>query len=250
MTVLKHAACVLLALGSHFYLSAQTTASADTVSKNNILKLNLSALLFKNISVQYERKVSRKSTVALNVHVMPFGNIPFKSAVEKAIDDASVDLDKLKVGNMGVTAEYRFYIGKKGAMRGFYLGPFLSYNNYKADLPLNYSNDTRTGVFSGKLKTYTAGLQLGAQWQLSKTVYLDWWILGPNYGSASGDLILNTALSPSEQQDLRDEIENLKNDVPLKTIKSYEVNASGAKIVAKGPWGGLRGLGINIGFRF
>jgi len=33
-------------------------------------------------------------------------------------------------------------------------------------------------------------------------------------------------------------------------VESYSVNGSGATIRAKGPWGGLRGLGFNLGFRF
>lgn len=231
-------------------VSAQIKDSAGTSLRNNIIKINLSALLFKNISVQYERKITRKTSLALNVHYIPFGKAPFKSAIEKAIDDPSVKIDQFQLGNFGITPEYRFYVGKQGALHGFYIGPFASYNEYKTDFPVNYSNDTRTGIFTGKLKAYTFGLQLGAQWKLSKSIYLDWWILGPNYGSAKGDLILTTALTVDEQNALSKELENLKNDVPLKVIKSYSVYPNGAVIVAKGPWAGLRGLGFNLGFRF
>lgn len=229
--------------------SAQTNDSTRVNSKDNIIKLNLSALVFKNISVQYERKTGRKTSVALNVHYLPFGKLPFEKAVEKAIDDPSVKIDQFRLGNFGITPEFRFYLGK-GALHGFYLGPFASYNSYKSDFPVNYSNDTRTGIFSGKLNAYTFGLQLGAQWKLGKNVFLDWWILGPNYGSAKGNLVLTTPLSPSEQSDLRDQLETLKGDIPLNVIKSYEVNSNGATIVAKGPWAGLRGLGFNLGYRF
>lgn len=230
---------------------AQKQANDSSLSKGNIIKLNLSALVFKNISVQYERKVGPKTTVALNVHTIPFGTIAFKKGLEDAIDDPSVDLDKLKIGNFGFTPEFRYYVGKKGAFHGFYLGPFVNYNQYKADLPINYDNDTKTGVFSGKLNAFTFGLQLGAQWKLGKNVYLDWWIIGPNYGSAKGDLIFNGDLSdPQERQALEDELAELKEDVPLDVIKSYQVTSTGATINAKGPWAGLRGLGINIGFVF
>ena len=231
-------------------LQAQTAETKQPAVENNIVKINLSALVFKNISVQYERKISRKSTLSLNVKYMPKGTIPFKSSVESAIDDASVRVDLLKIGSSGFTAEYRYYLSKKGAFRGFYLGPFVSFNNYKTDLPLNYLNNTKTGVFVGSVSSFTGGLQLGVQWKLGKSIYLDWWILGPNYGSGKGDLILITPLNSIDQLSLRNELETLKNDLPLKVIKSYTVDANGASIRAEGPWAGLRGMGINIGFRF
>jgi hypothetical protein len=228
----------------------QTSDTAVAGEKKNILKLNLSALVFKNISMQYERKTGKRTSLSLNVHFIPFGKLPFNSLVEKIIDDPSVKVEDFRLGNFGFTPEFRYYVGKKGALHGFYLGGFVSFNQYKSDFPVNYSNDTRTGIFSGTLKSTTVGLQLGAQWKLGKSVYLDWWILGPNYGTASGDLSAITALSAEDQADLTNEIESLKQDLPLNVIKSYTVNANGATIVAKGPWAGLRGLGFNLGFRF
>jgi Protein of unknown function (DUF3575) len=248
--ITKKLSLLALFFSASFMLNAQRSDSTKAPGRNNILKINLSALLVKNISVQYERKISKRSSVALNARLLPFGNVPLKSRLEKIIDDPSVDLNNLKLGNIGITPEYRMYVGKKGALHGFYFGPFISFNNYKTDLPITYDDDTRTGIFSGKLKAYTFGLQLGAQWKLGKSVYLDWWILGPNYGTGSGDLVLATSLTSTEQDELKQELEDLKNDAPLDIIKSYEVNANGANIVVKGPWAGLRGMGINLGFRF
>jgi hypothetical protein len=62
---------------------------------------------------------------------------------------------------------------------------------------------------------------------------------------------LSTSLSTDEQTELRSQIEDLKTNKPFdKIIDSYTVNSTGATIKAKGPWGGLRGLGFNLGFRF
>jgi hypothetical protein len=52
-----------------------------------------------------------------------------------------------------------------------------------------------------------------------------------------------------EQSDLKTNLEDLKNNAPLNTIKSYTVNGNGASVTAKGPWGGLRGLGFCLGIR-
>lgn len=228
---------------------SQASDTLESNQRNNIIKINLSAMVFKNFSFQYERKILRRTTIGVNVHYMPFSKLPFLNSIEKAIDDPDVPVDKIRLGSTGVTPEIRFYVGKKGAFHGFYIAPYANYTNYKTDLPIDYA--TKTGIFNGNIKTITGGILFGAQWNLSKSVYLDWWIIGPAYGSGKGNLDLNTSLTVIEQADLRDEIENLKADAPFdKIIDSYTVDGNGAKIQVNGPWAGLRGLGINIGIRF
>jgi hypothetical protein len=146
--------------------------------------------------------------------------------------------------------EFRYYVGRKGALHGFYIGPFVSISNYKMNLPINYNN-TKTGIFDGKLNAITVGLQLGKQFRLGNSLTLDWWILGPNYGSANGTLnFTGASLTTSDQSDLTTQLEDLKNKAPFNAIKSYSVSSTGASVVVKGPWGGLRGLGFSLGFRF
>lgn len=220
--------------------------------KKNILKINLPALAFKNISVEYERQIGKKTSVAVNIHTIPFGSLPFQSTFKSLTDNSDVQYDLFKLGSFGIVPQLRFYVGKKGALHGFYIGPFFSYNSYKASIPIKYTSGTSTknGIFDGKLNTTTGGLQFGSQFSLGKNIVLDWWIFGPNYGSASGTLSLTTALTQSEQDNLKTELEKIKNDVPFNVIKSYTVSSTGASIVAKGPWGGIRSGGFSLGFRF
>jgi len=237
--------------GKSSLLSNGTTIKSNPVQKKNIIKVNLSALLLKNFSFQYERAIGQRISAAVNVRTMPLGTLPFLPTIEDIVEDPGIPVNQIRLGNFGVTPEVRFYVGKRGALRGFYLAPFASYNNYKTNLPIKYDNDTRTGIFKGNITTLTGGLLLGAQWNLSKTLSLDWWIAGPNYGGANGDLNLVSALSPSEQTSLRNAIEDIKNDDGGgKIIETYTVNSNGANIKVNGPWGGLRGLGINLGIRF
>jgi hypothetical protein len=141
----------------------------------------------------------------------------------------------------------RFYVGKKGALRGFYLGPFVNFSRYNADLLYEYDDGTTKNIpLSGNVNTLTGGLMIGAQWKLSQAISLDWWILGPNYGISRGDLSGRKTLTPSEQQSLRDELNDL--DIPL-TKFTYEVNGNGADIHFKGPWAGIR-AGLCIGINF
>jgi Protein of unknown function (DUF3575) len=250
MLLLKKIILIISLSAGNFFATAQLKDSEGITAKDNIIKLNVSSLAVKNIALQYERRISKKTSAALSLHLRPFGNVPFKSTIKKIIDNPYTNIDELKLGNFGITPEFRFYPGKKGALRGFYIGTFLSYNSYKTDVPITYENGTKTGIFSGKLRAYTAGIQLGAQWKLNNSLTLDWWILGPNYGGGSGDVVLVSPLSYTEQVTLKYELEQLKNDVPLNVIKSYAVDGNGATIILKGPWAGLRGLGFNLGYRF
>ena len=235
-----------------FTVNAQKEKAKETApQKKNVVKINLPALAFKNISLEYERAVGKKTSVAVNVHTIPFGKLPFQSTFKNLTDNSDVKYDQFKLGSFGVVPELRFYVGKKGVLHGFYIGPFFSYNTYKMNLPISYTSGTttKTGIFGGKLNAVTGGLQIGSQFSLGKNVVLDWWIFGPNYGSANGTLTFTAALTPAEQMDIDQAIKDLKDDLPVDVIKSHTVSSTGAIVNAKGPWLGLRGFGFNLGIR-
>lgn len=218
-------------------------------SGSNLVRVNLSALVFRNISVEYERKVNHRHSVTFNIHTIPFGKLPFQSFAQNLIDKAYVDMNLAKIGSVGATASYRFYNRKRGVFGGFYFAPMLNYNRYNSALPIQY-NSGKTGLFTGNINTFTGGLQVGAQYKLAQNIYLDIWLIGPSYGFSSGTLNFNGSLSINEQAILSAEIEDLRNSLPIYVIKSKDVNSNGATIIEQGPWAGLRGLGINLGFRF
>ncbi len=181
---------------------------------------------------------------------MPKGKLPLLSTIKDIADDPDFtrQADNLKFGNYAIMPEMRFYVGKKGALHGFYIGPFVSFANYDLSLPYEYDDagTTKTIPIAGNINAITGGLMFGAQWSLSRSISLDWWILGPNYGISNGKLSGKQSLTASEQQSLRDELNNL--EIPL-TDFTYEVNSNGATIDFDGPWAGLR-AGICIGIKF
>lgn len=236
-------------------LTAQSVVSGKP---ENVIKINVPALAFKNISLQYERKLNSKSSFALAVRYRPSGSLPFQSIVKKTVDDTLIRVDLTRVGNFGITPEYRFYFGKKGAMQGFYLAPFISYNHYNGKIPVNYYDYVnnviidKTATFSGGINTFTAGIQLGAQWKISDKVFFDWWIVGPNYGTSKGSFDFAGALNDIEQISLQFELEKIKQTIPLIKINIPQgsPNDKGATFSVKGPWAGIRAVGLNLGYRF
>ncbi|MEQ7801692.1 DUF3575 domain-containing protein [Pedobacter sp. ASV1-7] len=229
----------------------------------NLVKWNVPAVALKNYSFQYERAIGKKMSVALGVRFAPKSNIPFSSQLEKAIDDPETwnSIKDFKTGNIAITPEFRYYMGK-GVFRGFYVAPFVRYAKYNAEVPFNFEvefeDPGNPGNFftkeeqiflSGDVTTLTGGLMIGAQWKLSKLVYLDWWILGGSYGTSSGNISgkSKNPLDNDEQQALRDALADL-DELPLVKTK-YTVDSEGAKVDFDGPWASIR-AGLSIGFRF
>jgi len=252
---LRHALILIVFILQATVLFAQPV----TEKKEAILKINVPALLFKNISLQYEQKINKKNSFALAVRFMPKHSVPFRKTVQDLFTDTTIKLDQARMGNIGITPEYRFYLSKQGALKGFYIGGFVSFNHYNDDIPINYYDYVnnkfidKIATFKGSMNTVTGGIQLGAQWKLSESLNLDWWIAGPNYGINKGEFKFIGSLNPTfEQVSLYVKMNLLKEVVPLVKVEIPQgsPNDNGASFKTSGGWAGIRAMGLNLGYRF
>lgn len=241
--------------GLIFLVPEKNFCQEKTSEPQNFLKLNLTALVLKNYSFQYERMLSHKVSFALAYRSMPKSSLPLKNSILDASNnnpDTREAIDALRLSSSVLTPEFRFYMSKKGKGRGFYIAPFYRYASFKADgMKFDYTNSSNTKssiLLSGKLTAHTGGFLLGAQWPLGKHLCLDLWFLGPHYGAGNGEFdgVTTTPLTPAEQDNLRQSLNDF--DIPL-TKKTVTVTANGATMKLDGPWGGIRS-GISFGFRF
>ena len=223
-------------------------------AKQNIVKLSLTSLAFRNIHLQYERILNKKISVSLSFSTIFEGEVPLIGSVENTIGDAESfeQIKDISLSYYSVTPEVRFYLGKKGFGKGFYLAPF--YRNSKLTLDgvsFEYENDaggTSTIKANGSISGNTVGLLIGSQFNLGKSVVLDWWIVGPHYGSGSGSL--NGRNSQPFSSDERNALQEELNDLDLPLVdETNEVSAQDIKVLFSGPWGGVR-AGLSLGFRF
>lgn len=234
--------------------------NATAPSFKNAIKVNLSSLAIRNYHIQYERQIARRWSVNLGVRIMPKGGLPlektFRELLPEVFEDPNLDVGRFKMGSTAFTLEPRFYLGK-GAMKGFYIAPYARYSTFDLSFPLKYEyTETSTGttynkeaLFSGKVNAFSGGLMLGTQFNLGKRVVLDIWWIGAHYGSSSGDLGFTptTPFTNDEQNAIRETVEDFDAS-PFKFEPT--VTANKATIKSDGPWAGVRGLGINLGFRF
>ena len=187
---------------------------------------------------------------------MPACGIPFKSIAIKLAWEEDTEfqdlIESVQLSNFAITPEFRFYVSRKGYGRGFYIAPFYRYANFKvSQLRFTYENDLGDDLkidLSGKLNSNTGGLLFGAQWPLGQRLGIDWWILGPHFGTGKGEFlgISSKPLTFYEQDGLKEALEDF--EIPL-TNKTVNVNANGASMLLDGPWGGVR-AGLSMGFRF
>jgi hypothetical protein len=236
-------------------LSNSKTSSTNAVTvKRNIVKWNLSSLVFKNYHFTYERGLTKHISASISYRYMPKGTVPFESQLTNVINSNDINFSRFQMGNTAITPQLNFYLGK-GNLKGFYLAPFGRFANFDISAPINYTtvvagqNVTTTADFAGSIKSTSGGLMMGIQANLSKSIVLDFWLVGAHYGKSKGDLVFvaPAPLSAQEQAALQQSLNEISAD-PF-TFTST-VNANGATIKTDGPWAGVRGLGIGIGFRF
>lgn len=234
-----------------------TTAKID----KNFIKLNLTSLILGNYSFQYERVLTKRISVAISQRHMPVGSVPFKSSF---LDDSKIDVknsgsnivNNVKIGNTSFTPEVRFYLGKTGYGRGFYIAPYYRYTKFKIENAL-VNFEVSDGVterneevsFDGDIKSHSFGFYIGSQFPIGKKgLYLDWWIVGGHFGTSDGELnsSFKQALNNEELAYVQNNLPDL--DIPVVDLE-FDVTNDKAKLKIDGPWAGLR-AGLLIGYRF
>lgn len=252
-------ACLLLS--SAAWAQDMDGESDEKAPGRNIFRTNLTSLAFRNYEFQYERMVARRTSLGISYRTMPSGPVLFKDMIIRSIDDAgtpgSVDtrreVESIRMGNYAITPEVRFYAGKKGYGHGFYLSLFFRHASHTIDkISVDYNDNagvSRTVTLTGKLTSNTGGFMLGSQWMIARRVALDWWIVGPHFGTGTGTLSgrNSSPISMADQNSLRSEIADVVNGIPF--IKNtINVDANGASVSLTGPWAGVR-AGISLGIR-
>lgn len=246
---------ILVALLIGQFTFAQESIDSEDLSVlnqndgKNLVKVNVLALAAGNFSLQYERSLTKRITVGVTANYSPNRKLPFTSEIDKVIEDESTvsQLKTIEMGGFSITPEARIYLGK-GHFKGFYVAPFVRYAEYSLKFPLNYSYEgyDLTLNLDGKISSISGGLAIGAQWKIAKSVYLDWMIMGPHYGSASGNLADRRNLVKEEQLAIKQAINGLQ--IPFIDYEST-VSDEGIDMKVKSPWAGLR-ASVGIGYRF
>ena len=247
-----------LLLAGLFYLSFLTAAQAQTSLQDSskskmirdIVKINVSALTVKNVSVQYEHILSKKFSVALGGRMMPSTAIPYDDMVNDILGYDGQDTRNIvnisRLSNIAITPEARYYLGK-GYGQGFYVAPYYRFMLFSSNtIIVNYTNKSVT--MNGDLTAHTGGVMVGAQWFLNKNISFDWWIAGAHFGFSKGKFtgVPTNPLNPEEQADLKSRLSGIS--IPL-VHKEVTVTSNDILATFNGGFGGAR-AGVSLGIRW
>jgi len=231
--------------------------SSPNFAQNNSIKFNVSSLLLNNYSVSYEHGFSKHTSFLINARMMPNSVLPFATEIAKASANSGADFTKFKLGNTAYTAEFRYYFGKK-IRSGFYIAPYLRKADFDFSVPIEIEiqdpNTLTTTVnktqFNGKLGGLSGGLLLGIQKHVSKRFVVDIWLIGAQVGKLTGDVTasLNPYINTIMQRELAKKLDQANADSPIPF--EYVISQDKVNFKANSLAPGLRGLGLNLGFKF
>lgn len=137
------------------YSQEKTEKKSETSSEQNVLKVNSLSLFLATGSIFYERKLSDGVSGQLGLAYM------------------GVKIQDTKFTGVIITPEVRLY-PKKNAIDGFYIAPYLRYQNFTL----------QSGVNKGSLSSMGGGLLFGRQWITNSGFTMDLFF-GGHYGSSS-----------------------------------------------------------------
>lgn len=218
---------------------------------NNEVKLNVFSLFLGNVSLQYERAFARRFSVGLGFRTGPERALPFASSAKNLFNDDTVAqkmIDGARISNYAFTPELRCYFGK-GTMSGFYLGLFGRFGKFNLDVPFtindaSYATGSEDVLLKGAYSYGGGGFQMGAKFNVSPRVSIDWFFFGPmvSYGKvsleANGDF---SQLTSDGKGEIIEELGSSFGEVTVDNNRIY--------VTRNLPVPGIR-TGLSVGFRF
>ncbi len=133
-------------------------SSSVFAQKKNAIKVNIFSPIVRTGSFFYERALSNATSAQLGFFYTGY------------------KISDTKFSGFGITPEFRFYPSKKEDMKGFYLAPFVRYQNFSLTQDATDSKGTFT--------SFGGGVLIGGQFLFGNIVTLDMFI-GPAYYSGT-----------------------------------------------------------------
>ena len=196
-----------------------------------------------------EYNFKRKQSITLMI------GVPFDKNRNVDYDDkTSVITTSAKSAMLG----YRYYLGKKDRS-GFYVEPYAKYVSFKAHgfLDADINGDPARFDTHATYEGYGAGIQLGFQFFIVRTVAIDLFLIGPEansakFNSSSTDVYDNIPWTLANGNDAAKDIKDNLKDIPYIGDKiDVTVNTSAKTVYTKysGFAPGFR-AGLSVGIRF
>ena len=229
------------------FLSLQLRAQSihkDSIDRRNVIKLNIASLAVAAINFQYERKVDKNTSVALGILKR------FERPIFNYLDRRGESpLRNIELSSFALTPEVKVYF-KGEALQGLYVGAYLRWR--RDDLRFQYRLDGLVGIdnvnFDLEDRIIHAGFLLGYQLNLTRDVYVDFWLvgIGLRYSQIEGDGDFGfDPVGTSLDNDIFSNINGIFNREFNYKGRGQEFQYVGESLRAS-----FRGVGVCVGIRF
>ncbi len=248
---------LLLNMASGHAQEAAPALLKEAFAPKWMLKTNLLAYGLLSITLNYEQKVGRKTSVGL------LGGYKVPSTIQVAafgeLDGEHQDYaGEVEPQGFFLNPYFRFYTNK--TFKGFYVEAFARYYDYTFLVPYDYDKNGRIipANLDGTATGYGGGLALGVQFELGPRIYLD---LHAGMGYGIGNIHLRTNDPQLELEDYRSIARNIEQheaDADVKVLLIGNV-LTGIEADAndRSAWADIDGgvypivrAGITLGFAF
>jgi hypothetical protein len=204
---------VFLCTKSH---NAQAQAYSDSTQRKNVAKFDLTALAWYNnaFNVSFERVLKKNQTI-----VFTLGSQQLKGIIGR-IADEDVEGGASNASGYKMGGEYRFYLGRENrykAPHGVYIGPYLTYHNFKNNMEVTVDGDTgpQKGKSDARIQVINLGFQAGYQFLINNRWSVDMSFSGLSMSHYRVRMNLESNFDLDESQINQDILNALMDRFPL-----------------------------------
>jgi hypothetical protein len=158
---------------------------STVLQRENVVKFLPLSLPFHSVSFEFERMINPKNSLIFQI-ALPNQ----KSVIGKYGIDANSDLKTAKFGITTIRGAYRHYTGNQKLPKGFYIEPYLKYQQIKGEGSIEGVRNQvpYAGRSDVRFSSINIGCQLGVQFLIAKRVSLDFYFFGLEGGLLSGNI--------------------------------------------------------------
>jgi len=232
-------------------LSPDVSPQPENKERKNTIMVNVtnpSLVSSRFLTAVYERVLPHNQSFTVSV-----GSFSIPKFTEDLADSLSLNTDYKDKG-FHLSVDYRFYLLKENkydAPHGLYIGPYYAYNHLTRGATWVLNGDTFNGDVSTdiKLNIHTLGFELGYQFVFWDRMTIDMLLFGPGFGSYSMKTNLKTDLSPDQESEFFEKLNQYFED----HIPGYDRIVDAGEFSRKGyynTWDAGYRYSVRVGFRF
>jgi hypothetical protein len=217
-------------------------------TQENVIKLGILGIGYGDFSLSYERVIAPKSSLNVTFgYLNPNASlINFNRNFES---NGGVGLKELYDG-FHTSVDYKFYVGKNEAPKGFYIAPYLRYAGYKFLMIDEIDHDYFD--VNTHISTIGIGFQMGYHWIVYEKISIDLYFLGLGVEYIMPKLVY-TANTPGFSGDYSSIVDDVKGvfDGWGYFQKRLKTTVNNDNMTAKLPtfFPGIK-MGLSVGYAF